>query len=66
MERLVRTQTESDLIKEHSPTGDDKGRVISGYGIKSIGRGALTTWGGQMGGHVKTQKESDREGALTD
>ena len=44
----------------HSPSGDGRGRELSGHGKKSTDRGALTHWRRQREGFVRTRKETDR------
>ena len=43
----------------HSPTGD-RGRDLSGHATKPTDRGALTSWGRQREGLVRTHKETNR------
>ena len=44
----------------HSPTGDGRGRDLSGHARNLTDRGALTSWRQQREGLVRTRKESDR------
>ena len=45
--------------KAHSPTGDSKGRDLSGHGKKSTDRGALTCWSRQREVLVRTREKTD-------
>ena len=44
----------------YSPTGDSRGRNLSGHGKKPTDRGALTIWRRQRERLVKTRKETDQ------
>ena len=44
--------------KVHSPTGDGRGRDLSGHGKKPAEQGTLTSWGRQRKGLVRTWKET--------
>ena len=50
----------NQLSEVHSPTGDGRGRNLSGHGNKPTKQGALTSWKQQREGLVRTQKETDR------
>ena len=53
--------TEKDRpTKAHSPSGDGRGKDLSGHGKKSTDRGALTNWRRQREGIVRTRKEIDQ------
>ena len=44
----------------HSPSGDGRGRDLSGHRKKHNEQGALTSWRWQTEGLLRTQKETDR------
>ena len=44
----------------HSPTGDGRGRELSGHENKPTDPGALTSWRRQREGLVRTRKQTDR------
>ena len=46
--------------KTRSPTGDGRGRDLSGHRKKLTDRGALTSWRRQKGGVVRIRKETDQ------
>ena len=46
--------------KEHSLSEDRRGQDNSGQGKKATERGALTSWGPQREGRIRTRKESDQ------
>jgi len=49
----------------HSQSGDRRGRDLSGDGKKLTEQGALTNWGPQREGLVRTRKEATKQGTLT-
>ena len=48
------------LTEVHSPTGDSRGRDLSGYRKKPTNRGPLTNWRRQREGLIRIRKETDQ------
>ena len=50
----------NQLNEVHPPTGDGRGRNLSGHAKKPTDHGTLTSWRQQREGYFRTQKETDR------
>ena len=52
------------LSKEHSPTGDHKGRYMSGHGKMVTAQGLLTNWTMEGGPSQGTEGKQQNKGHL--